>query len=212
MTNSQKRRLALTRHQLIRLLLTRRLRVAGQKKPTMDGDSSYHPIFQPDTLANIAESIGVQNLPKDLLLLLCEDVTYRLRDVIFRSRQLARHSKREQLLVSDVCNVLTNCGFGPVLPVTDVCEDESEDIDLLSQADELVRSNNQMSLSLPTVTLSTFTTQLVDLTVSSTTSSLPTVSTNANRVPSSSSEASEATTLLTVKVEGGADAAASEGT
>lgn len=169
-------------------------------------DSTYHPIFQPDTLAQIAESIGVQNLPKDLLLLLCEDVTYRLRDVIFRSRQLARHSKRQQLKASDVCNVLNKCGFGPVLPVHELTQD-TESIDLLSQADELIRSNNQMPLSLPTAKVSTFTMQLIDLTVSSTTSSVPTISTNTNSVPSSSNEATEAT-LLTVTIDG-SDVAAS---
>lgn len=137
-------------------------------------ESSYHPMFQPDSLAHIAETVGVNNLPKDLNLLLCEDVTYRLRDVIFRCRQLARHSKRDKILASDVCNVLTKCGFGPVLPVNEY-SDNCEVIDLLSQADELIDKNNQLPLKLTKPKVSLVTMQLVDLSVTSTTPSAPLV-------------------------------------
>ena len=158
-------------------------------------DSSYHPMFQPDSLAHIAETVGVNNLPKDLNLLLCEDVTYRLRDVIFRCRQLARHSKRDKILASDVCNVLTKCGFGPVVPVNEYSEN-CEPIDLLSQADELIENDNQLSLKVTKPKVSTVTMRLVDLSVSSTTPCTPSVN-NTGLTSGSTNASNDLTTSIT---------------
>ncbi|XP_033638259.1 transcription initiation factor TFIID subunit 6-like [Asterias rubens] len=60
----------------------------------------------PESVKVIAESIGVSHLPDDASLMLAEDVTFRLKNLIQESEKFARQSKRKRVSTSDFDNAL----------------------------------------------------------------------------------------------------------
>ncbi|KAK9767594.1 histone H4-like TAF Taf6, SAGA complex subunit [Basidiobolus ranarum] len=63
-------------------------------------------IYSKDTIKHVAESVGISNLKDDVASALCQDVEYRLHEIIQEGIRFMRHSKREKLTVEDINNAL----------------------------------------------------------------------------------------------------------
>lgn len=59
-----------------------------------------------DTVKDVAESVGVSNLNKDVTSALCRDVEYRLSMVLEQAMKFMRHSQRTILWSQDITQAL----------------------------------------------------------------------------------------------------------
>ncbi|KAF1813939.1 transcription initiation factor TFIID subunit D5 [Eremomyces bilateralis CBS 781.70] len=63
-------------------------------------------IWNPDNIRDVAESVGVSNLPKDVVDNLTRDVEYRIGQVLLEAMRVMRHSKRTTMTTQDISNAL----------------------------------------------------------------------------------------------------------
>ncbi|SGY72423.1 BQ5605_C005g03169 [Microbotryum silenes-dioicae] len=63
-------------------------------------------VWKKDSVKDVAESIGISNLPDEVASALAGDVEYRLWEMIEESIKFMRHSRRTRLKVEDVDNAL----------------------------------------------------------------------------------------------------------
>ncbi|SCZ97736.1 BZ3500_MvSof-1268-A1-R1_Chr4-3g07417 [Microbotryum saponariae] len=63
-------------------------------------------VWKKDSVKDVAESIGIANLPDEVASALAGDVEYRLWEMIEESIKFMRHSRRTRLKVEDVDNAL----------------------------------------------------------------------------------------------------------
>lgn len=67
-----------------------------------------------DTVKDVAESVGVVNLNKDVNQALCRDVEYRLSQVLEQALKFMRHAKRTMLWSQDISQALRALDLEPV--------------------------------------------------------------------------------------------------
>src|SRR5690348_1712378 len=72
----------------------------------MDLEERKFAIFSPESMKSFAEQSGFTNVPENVLLLLNEDVNYRLRELVLNSKQFMKHAKRHKLACKDVNRAL----------------------------------------------------------------------------------------------------------
>lgn len=63
-------------------------------------------VWRPDSVKDVAESLGIANLPDDVARALAGDVEYRLWDIIEESLKFMRHARRTKLKVDDLDHAL----------------------------------------------------------------------------------------------------------
>ncbi|GJN88539.1 hypothetical protein Rhopal_001505-T1 [Rhodotorula paludigena] len=63
-------------------------------------------VWKTDSVRDVAESVGIANLPEDVAAALAGDVEYRLWEIIEESIKFMRHSRRTRLKVDDVDQAL----------------------------------------------------------------------------------------------------------
>ncbi|GAA5968304.1 hypothetical protein JCM11641_003804 [Rhodosporidiobolus odoratus] len=63
-------------------------------------------VWKSDSVKDVAESVGIANLPDEVAAALAGDVEYRLWELIEESMKFMRHSRRTRLKVEDVDNAL----------------------------------------------------------------------------------------------------------
>lgn len=101
----------------------------------------------PESITQIAESIGITNVGEEVACSLAEDVSYKIQEIIHASCTLMRQSKRRKLLTSDVNSTLSTSNvshiFGHLqkedssffrLPEADIYVAEDHEVDLLATA------------------------------------------------------------------------------
>ncbi|CAO3668727.1 unnamed protein product [Rhizopus microsporus] len=59
-------------------------------------------VFPKDTIKNIGESLGINNLKDEIATALAQDVEYRIHELIQEALKFMRHSKRVKLTVDNV--------------------------------------------------------------------------------------------------------------
>ncbi|GAA5859194.1 hypothetical protein JCM1840_003795 [Sporobolomyces johnsonii] len=75
--------------------------MARQSQP-----ASVSGVWKKDSVKDVAESVGIANLPDDVAAALAGDVEYRLWELIEESIKFMRHSRRTKLKVDDVDHAL----------------------------------------------------------------------------------------------------------
>ncbi|GAA5862272.1 hypothetical protein JCM3774_004844 [Rhodotorula dairenensis] len=63
-------------------------------------------VWRPDSVKDVAESVGIANLPDDVARALAGDVEYRLWDIIEESLKFMRHARRTKLKLDDLDQAL----------------------------------------------------------------------------------------------------------
>ncbi|CEG68567.1 hypothetical protein CU097_009038 [Rhizopus azygosporus] len=101
-------------------------------------------VFPKDTIKNIGESLGINNLKDEIATALAQDVEYRIHELIQEASKFMRHSKRVKLTVDDVNAALRVKNVEPLygythgetpkfrkttLNSTEIYFDEDEEID-----------------------------------------------------------------------------------
>ncbi|XP_063241824.1 TAF6-like RNA polymerase II p300/CBP-associated factor-associated factor 65 kDa subunit 6L [Bacillus rossius redtenbacheri] len=86
-------------------------RKRDDKKPA---ESSKYYVISSESVAITGESIGISELNSDVTKALSEDVSYRLREVIFNCNVLLRQCKSKKLTTDVVDAVFNTCGVPPV--------------------------------------------------------------------------------------------------
>ncbi|KAM0755867.1 TAF-domain-containing protein [Meredithblackwellia eburnea MCA 4105] len=71
-------------------------------------------VWKKDSVKDVAESVGIANLPDEVAVALAGDVEYRLWEIIEESIKFMRHSKRTRLKVDDVDHALKAKNFEPL--------------------------------------------------------------------------------------------------
>jgi transcription initiation factor TFIID subunit 6 len=117
------------------------------------------PVFSLQSLRLIADQSGVQDISDDVLLLISEDMTYRVREMISNSIQFTRHSARTKLSVDDVDRALQ---FASVDQYGSCCSQQKEtqyhhesgiffpqqqEVDLLHTSEEIIDHNSRIQCS-----------------------------------------------------------------
>lgn len=59
-------------------------------------------IYHADSIKDVAESLGISNLPDGVAAMLANDVEYRLHQIIDEASRFTRHGKRTTLTTTDV--------------------------------------------------------------------------------------------------------------
>jgi transcription initiation factor TFIID subunit 6 len=67
-----------------------------------------------DTVKDVAESVGVVNLNKDVNQALCRDVEYRISQVLEQALKFMRHAKRTMLWSQDISQALRALDLEPL--------------------------------------------------------------------------------------------------
>ncbi|ORY45026.1 TATA box binding protein associated factor-domain-containing protein [Leucosporidium creatinivorum] len=80
----------------------------GQANTTAAG------IWKKDSVKDVAESVGIANLPDEVATALAGDVEYRLWEIIEESIKFMRHSRRTRLKVEDVDHALKARNLEPL--------------------------------------------------------------------------------------------------
>ncbi|XP_074657354.1 TAF6-like RNA polymerase II p300/CBP-associated factor-associated factor 65 kDa subunit 6L [Tubulanus polymorphus] len=83
----------------------------GERKT---GDEKKYAIISRETIRMYAESIGCEHLSDEVVNLLSQDVTYRLREITQASCQYMRHSKRRKLTTEDFNKAMKSKDDEPV--------------------------------------------------------------------------------------------------
>ncbi|KAK4704303.1 transcription initiation factor TFIID subunit 6, partial [Phenoliferia sp. Uapishka_3] len=71
-------------------------------------------VWKKDSVKDVAESVGIANLPDEVAIALAGDVEYRLWEIIEESIKFMRHSRRTRLKVEDVDNALKARNMEPL--------------------------------------------------------------------------------------------------
>lgn len=71
-------------------------------------------LYNPDNIRDVAESVGISNLSKELVELLCRDVDYRIAQVIELAIKFMRHGKRTCLHTDDITQALKVLDIEPL--------------------------------------------------------------------------------------------------
>ncbi len=58
-------------------------------------------IYHADTIRDVADSLGISNLPDSVATMLANDVEYRLNQIIEQASRFTRHAKRNMLATGD---------------------------------------------------------------------------------------------------------------
>ena len=72
----------------------------------VDEEGPVRHLLSVESIKMMGESAGVGNLNEDAASRLCEDLEYRLKEIVQDSVKFMRHSKRKRLLCSDMDNAL----------------------------------------------------------------------------------------------------------
>jgi transcription initiation factor TFIID subunit 6 len=67
-----------------------------------------------DTVRDVAESVGIRDLNKDVTQALCRDVEYRISQVLEEALKFMRHAKRTLLWSQDISNALRTLDVEPL--------------------------------------------------------------------------------------------------
>lgn len=67
-----------------------------------------------DTVKDVAESVGILNLNKDVNQALCRDVEYRISQVLQEALKLMKHARRTILWSQDISNALRMLDIEPL--------------------------------------------------------------------------------------------------
>ncbi|XP_075219177.1 uncharacterized protein LOC142323443 isoform X2 [Lycorma delicatula] len=86
---------------------------SSERRPT-DSNTRKFAILSSECVSKIADSIGISDLPDDVLSGLAEDTSYKLREVIHNCSILLKNTKRRKLLTEDVFRVFDNFNVPPV--------------------------------------------------------------------------------------------------
>lgn len=85
-----------------------------------------HTLWSPsDTVKDVAETLGISNLPDDVAKTLAMDVEYRIHEVIEQALKFMRHSKRTTLGTSDVGEALRALNVEPLYGYEGVANEKS---------------------------------------------------------------------------------------
>ncbi|XP_048731992.2 TAF6-like RNA polymerase II p300/CBP-associated factor-associated factor 65 kDa subunit 6L isoform X2 [Ostrea edulis] len=87
--------------------------VKEEKKFSVFDDKRYAVITR-ESIKIMAESVGFSELSDDAAALLCEDVSYRLKEATQNSIQYMKHGKRKRLTTEDFNQALTNSNVQPI--------------------------------------------------------------------------------------------------
>ncbi|RWS13074.1 TAF6-like RNA polymerase II p300/CBP-associated factor-associated factor 65 kDa subunit 6L [Dinothrombium tinctorium] len=123
------------------------------------GNGEKFIIFNPESIKAFAESSGVQSIDECVFILLAEDVSYRIREVVNNASQIMKHSKRKLLKTVDINKSLKRSDCKPVFGYSDktpstvvhipeanlFCFDDRE-IDLLSTAVSIIENDYKIEL------------------------------------------------------------------
>ncbi|KTW29747.1 hypothetical protein T552_00954 [Pneumocystis carinii B80] len=71
-------------------------------------------VWPPDTVKDVAESIGINQLDDDVAKVLALDIEYRIHEVIQEAVKFMRHAKRTILTVSDISHALRVLNVEPL--------------------------------------------------------------------------------------------------
>jgi transcription initiation factor TFIID subunit 6 len=63
-------------------------------------------LFPTDTIKDVADSLGIQNLSQDAAKQLAMDVEYRIQEIVQEALKFMRHSKRTILSPADISSAL----------------------------------------------------------------------------------------------------------
>ena len=80
----------------------------------VDDDGPTRHLLQIESIKVMGESVGISNLNEDAAAWLSEDLEYRLKEVIQNSIKFMSHSKRNQLVCSDIDNALKTKNIEPL--------------------------------------------------------------------------------------------------
>lgn len=72
-------------------------------------------VFSPLSIQSYAESIGIHELPENVMYELAKDASYRVREIISKSCQFMRLAKRKNLKASDVDKALYWSNVPPII-------------------------------------------------------------------------------------------------
>ncbi|KAI1301190.1 putative RNA polymerase II associated factor subunit [Halotydeus destructor] len=111
-------------------------------------------------MRSFCDQVGVTGVADETLVLLNEDVNYRLRQLVQNAAQLMKHSRRRKLLCSDINEALKDSDCEPIqghgiscqdLNVTKLPDDkvffvDEPEIDLIAYANDIISSNNRLKL------------------------------------------------------------------
>lgn len=74
-----------------------------------------HTLWSPsDTVRDVAEVLGISNLPEEALKTLAMDVEYRIREIVEQAMKFMRHSKRTILTTGDISHALRVLNVEPM--------------------------------------------------------------------------------------------------
>jgi transcription initiation factor TFIID subunit 6 len=59
-----------------------------------------------DTVRDVAESLGIVNLPEDVGKALAMDIEYRINELLEQATKFMKHSKRTNLTTADISHAL----------------------------------------------------------------------------------------------------------
>lgn len=66
-----------------------------------------HTLWSPsDTVKDVAEVLGIQNLPDEVAKTLAMDIEYRIHEIVEQAVKFMRHGKRQTLTTKDISNAL----------------------------------------------------------------------------------------------------------
>ncbi|CDH10096.1 probable TAF6-TFIID and SAGA subunit [Zygosaccharomyces bailii ISA1307] len=81
----------------------------------MSNQQQSYTIWSPqDTVKDVAESLGVENISDDVLKALAMDVEYRILEIIEQAVKFKRHSKRDVLTTDDISKALRVLNVEPL--------------------------------------------------------------------------------------------------
>jgi len=77
-------------------------------------ESTAMTLWGQDTVKDVAESVGILNLNKDVNQALCRDVEYRISQVLQEALKLMKHARRTILWSQDISNALRMLDIEPL--------------------------------------------------------------------------------------------------
>lgn len=135
----------------------------------MASDDKRFLIFNAESMKLFAEQAGHPAVADNVLMLLNEDVNYRLRELVRNSAQFMKHSRRRKLTCDDVnkalkwsdCQVVYGHGINCEDLVLDkpdgercfAIDDQADEVNLIKYADHIIQSNNRLDLAINSRTL-----------------------------------------------------------
>lgn len=76
--------------------------------------SAAKSVWNPDNVRDVGESVGISNLPPQIVEELARDVDYRVAQVLEEALKFMRHSKRTTLTTQDISNALKVLNVEPL--------------------------------------------------------------------------------------------------